>query len=262
MIRILIIEDEIPARKKLKRFIAELDTPTQIKNEIDTVDRSVEFLKNNQVDLIFSDIELLDGNAFEIYHQVSISCPIIFTTAYDQFWMDAFESNGIAYLLKPFSKDRFQKAWDKFLLFHAKSVTGRDQESEENNWMANIKALIKQNIVEKSYKKRFSINTNQGIYFLDTENIIFFAASEGVVFACDTKGKNHLLTESTLKEIEEQLNPSDFFRINRSQLVNKPHIEKIERYSKNVLSIKLKDHKSHLKTSQSNTAAFREWVEK
>lgn len=128
--------------------------------------------------------------------------------------------------------------------------------------MANIKALIKQNIVEKSYKKRFSINTNQGIYFLDTENIIFFAASEGVVFACDTKGKNHLLTESTLKEIEEQLNPSDFFRINRSHLVNKPHIEKIERYSKNVLAIKLKDHKSHLKTSQSNTAAFREWVEK
>ncbi|MCK0114436.1 hypothetical protein [Gelidibacter sp. F63206] len=82
-------------------------------------------------------------------------------------------------------------------------MTGRTQESEENNWMANISSLIRQNIVEKSYEKRFSINTNQGIYFLETENIIFFAANEGVVFACDTKGKNHLLTESTLKDIEE-----------------------------------------------------------
>ncbi|MBA6154555.1 LytR/AlgR family response regulator transcription factor [Gelidibacter maritimus] len=262
MIRLLIIEDEIPARKKLKRFIAEIDTPIQIIAEIDTVESAVNFLRNNQVDLIFSDIELLDGNAFEIYHRVSVSCPIIFTTAYDQFWMDAFESNGIAYLLKPFSKDRFQKAWDKFLLFHAKSVTGRNQESEENNWVANIKALLNQSIVDKSYKKRFSINTHQGIYFVETENIIFFAAREGVIFAYDTTGKQHMLTESTLKTIEEHLNPLDFFRINRSELVNKPHIEKIERYSKNTLAIKLKGYNNHLKTSQSNTAAFRDWVEK
>ncbi|MBO3098340.1 LytR/AlgR family response regulator transcription factor [Gelidibacter pelagius] len=255
MIRLLIIEDEIPARKKLKRFIAELDATIQITAEIDTVKSAIDFLRNNQVDLIFSDIELLDGNAFEIYHQVSVSCPIIFTTAYDQFLMDAFDSNGIAYLLKPFSKDRFQKAWDKFLLF-------RNQESDENRWMANIKTLLNQNIVEKSYKKRFSINTQQGIYFLDTENIIFFAAHEGVIFAYDTTGKHHLLTESTLKAIEEHLNPSDFFRINRSELVNKPYIEKIERYSKNTLAIKLKGYKNHLKTSQSNTAAFREWVER
>jgi DNA-binding LytR/AlgR family response regulator len=255
MIRILIIEDEIPAQKKLKRFIAELDSTTEITAAIDTVARAVEFLKNNQVDLIFSDIELLDGNAFEIYHQVSISCPIIFTTAYDKFWMDAFDSNGIAYLLKPFSKDRFQKAWDKFLLF-------RKSAADESKWMASITNLLQQNIAEKSYKKRFTINTHQGFYFLETENVIFFAASAGVVFAYDTKGKKHLLTESTLKEIEERLHPLEFFRINRSELVNKPHIEKIERYSKNSLAVKLKGYEKYLKTSQSNTSAFREWVEK
>lgn len=255
MIRILIIEDEIPARKKLKRFISELDAPTKIIAEIDTVQLAVEFLKNNQVDIIFSDIELLDGNAFEIYQQVYISCPIIFTTAYNQFWMDAFDSNGIAYLLKPFSKERFQKAWDKFMLFHK-------QESDGITWMANIAELIKQNTVEKSFKKRFSIHTHQGIYFLETEKIMFFESSEGVVFAYDPQGKSHLLTESTLKDIEEKLDPRSFFRINRSQLIHKPHVEKIERYSKNALAIKLNGFKTHLKTSQSNTAAFREWIEK
>lgn len=111
MIKIVIIEDEIPARKKLIRFINELKENTEIIAEIDNVEQSIDFLKTEKsIDLIISDIELLDGNAFEIYDQVKISCPIIFTTAYDKFWMNAFETNGIEYLLKPFTLERFQKA--------------------------------------------------------------------------------------------------------------------------------------------------------
>ena len=254
MIKILIIEDEIPARKKLKRFIEEQTIHTEIIAEIDTVVRGVELIKHTNVDLIFSDIELLDGNAFEIYNQVSVSCPIIFTTAYDQFWMEAFESNGIAYLLKPFSKDRFQKAWDKFLLL-------KGSKNEEAKLLTDLRKLIEQNAKEKSGKKRFTIHTHQGIYFLDTANITFFEASEGVVFAHDTTGKKHLLSESTLKEIEEQLHSADFFRINRSELISKQHIEKIERYTKNTLSVKMKAHENYLKTSQSSTAAFRSWID-
>ncbi|WP_028298044.1 LytR/AlgR family response regulator transcription factor [Olivibacter sitiensis] len=255
MIKILLIEDEIPARKKLKRFLEELDTKTEIAAEIDTVDMAVEFLKNTHVDLIFSDIELLDGSAFEIYNEVSVSCPIIFITAYDQFWMDAFESNGIAYLLKPFSKERFQKAWDKFLLF-------RNSAPDEAKLLTNLKKLIEQNFAEKSYKKRFTVHTHQGIYFLETDNIAFFEANEGLVFAIDTTGKKHVLNESTLKEIEEQLDPLDFFRINRSELISKPHIEKVERYTKNTLAIKMKGYPDYLKTSQSSTSAFRSWIER
>ncbi len=255
MIKILIIEDEIPARKKLKRFIEELNSPTDIVAELDTVQSAVDFLKNHQPDLIFSDIELLDGNAFEIYQQVSVLCPIIFTTAYDQFWMDAFDGNGIAYLLKPFSKERFQKAWDKYFLL-------RNSTFKEHYAIANLTKLFQQNFTERGYKKRFTINTHKGIYFLETVNILFFEANEGIVFAYDTKGKKHLLTQSTLKEIEEQLNPLDFFRINRSELIHKSYIEKIERYNKNTLAIKLKGYETHLKTSQSNTATFRAWLEK
>lgn len=255
MIKILILEDEIPARKKLKRFLSELDVQIKIVAEIDTVAMGVSFMRNNSVDLIFSDIELLDGNSFEIFDQVSILCPIIFTTAYDQFWMNAFESNGVDYLLKPFSQERFQKSWDKFLKL-------RNSTFEDLNAIANLTKIIQNNFLEKQYKKRFIINTSHKIYFLETENILLFEAKDGVVIAYDNKHKKHLLTESTLKEIEEQINPVNFFRINRSELIHKTYIEKIERYDKNTLSIKLIGHETYLKTSQSNTALFREWIEK
>ncbi len=255
MIKILIIEDEIPARKKLKRFLEELDVETKVIAEIDNVATAVEFLKNTAADLVFSDIELLDGNAFDIYRQVSISCPIIFTTAYDQFWMNAFDSNGIAYLLKPFSKERFQKAWDKFLLF-------RNMPSNENKQLTNLTKLIEENFVQKTYKKRFTVRKRSEFYFIDTDLIILFRTSEGVVFAFDITGKKHLLNEVTLKEIEQQLNPSDFFRINRSEMISKQHLEKVERYSKNILVVKIKSLADHIKTSQTSTAAFREWLEK
>jgi len=255
MIKIVIIEDEIPSRNKLKRFIEDLKIQTEIIAEIDTVAKGITFLEINNVDIIFSDIELLDGNAFEIYQKVSINCPIIFTTAYDQFWMNAFESNGIAYLLKPFSQDRFQAAWEKFLRF-------RNSADDRDLLLTNLSKLINQNVIDSTYKKRFTINIHKGIYFIKIENIAFFEANQGVVFAFDNIGKKHLLSESTLREIEEQINPSEFFRISRSELVSKQHIEKIERYTKNTLAVKMIGHERYLKTSQSSTSAFRVWIEK
>lgn len=254
MIKVVIIEDEIPARNKLKRFISELDESVEIVAEIDKVEEAIAFFKNSNVDLIFSDIELLDGNAFEIYNQVDIPSPIIFTTAYDQFLMNAFESNGIEYLLKPFSQDRFQKAWNKFLLLKSSA-------SEQQDVLVKLQQMLNNNHPVKNYKKRFTVSSHQGIYFINTEDIAFFEAEEGIVFAVDTAGKKNLLNESTLKEIEKQLDPLAFFRINRSELVQKKHIERIERYNKNTLSIKIKGYKDHLITSQSNTSSFRKWIE-
>lgn len=254
MIKILIVEDEIPARKKLRRFLDQVKETVSVEAEIDTVHEAVSFLKKtNSIDLILSDIELLDGNAFDIYHKVQVSCPIIFTTAYDQFLMNAFESNGIEYLLKPFSFERFRKAWDKFLLL-------RNHESTDDALFLKLNQIIG-NRLEK-YKTRFSANTSQGIYFFETTDILFFEADEGVVFAIDKTGKKHLLNRSTLKELETQLDPLDFFRINRSELVNKKFIERIERYSKNSLALKIAGYEKHLVTSQSNTPLFREWIEK
>ncbi|MEJ5103716.1 LytR/AlgR family response regulator transcription factor [Chryseobacterium sp. MYb328] len=254
MIKVIIIEDEIPARNKLKRFLSELEHPVKVIAEIDTIESAIDFLKNSTVDVIFSDIELLDGNAFEIYDQVSIACPIIFTTAYDQFWMNAFESNGIEYLLKPFTQDRFKKAWNKFLLL-------KKSDPVENEILMKLQKMLHNNQPEKNYKQRFTVSSHQGMYFINTEDIAFFEADEGIVFAIDTFGKKHLLSESTLKDIESLLDPSVFFRINRSELVQKHHVVRIERYNKNAVAIQMKGYKSHLITSQANTSAFRRWIE-
>ncbi len=255
MIKVLIIEDEIPARKKLKRFIEALNESISIIGEIGTIEEAIAFLEAKPtLDLILSDIELQDGNAFEIYTKVNVTCPIIFTTAYNQFLMDAFETNGIEYLLKPFAFERFKKAWDKFLIL-------RKTDTPESDIITKLNQIINQPKEAKTTKKRFTINTNKEIYFIETEAILFFTAEEGVVFAIDTHCKKHLLSQNTLKEIEDTLDESKFFRINRSDLVNKNHIVKIEKYSKNNLAVKLSGYEKHLVTSQSNTKAFRDWIE-
>ena len=116
MYRILIIEDESPAIKKLKRYIEKICDSYEIIAELKTVVDAKSFLaETHDIDLIFSDIELRDGNVFEVYNDVSLNCPIIFATAYNEFLMNAFEANGIEYLLKTYSFERFTNAWDKFI---------------------------------------------------------------------------------------------------------------------------------------------------
>ena len=254
MIRIAIIEDELPAIQKLKRFIAELEEPTEVLGEMGSIAEAIEFLQSTTVDLLISDIQLHDGTAFDIYKQVSVGCPIIFTTAYDQYWMNAFETNGIDYLLKPFSKDRFLKAWNKFLLL-------RKSEKEKDIQLANLSRLIEQNLSEKKFKKRFAVQNNQRIYLLEVDTIVLFEAKDGLVLAFDKEGKKHILNYPTLREVEAQLNPADFYRLNRSELINKNFIEKVERFSKNILAVKLKVYPDYYKTSQATTASFREWLD-
>jgi DNA-binding LytR/AlgR family response regulator len=255
MIKIVIIEDEIPARKKIKRFLAEMDESVSVIAELGTVNEAIEFLGSaEEIDLILSDIELQDGNAFEIYSQVTVSCPIIFTTAYNQFLMNAFESNGIEYLLKPFSIERFRKAWEKFLMLRKSTPT-------DSALVSRLEKFIAETASSKRFKKRFSVNSSKGIYFVETNEIVYFMASEGVIFAFDNKGRRHILSYCTLKEIEEIVDSMDFFRINRSELVHKKYIERIERYSKNTLAIKMEAMDKNLITSQSNTSSFREWLE-
>lgn len=256
MINVVIIEDEAPARKKLNRFLSDLEEDVAVLAEFETVAEAADYLHGKQgIDLILSDIQLRDGSAFEIYSQVEVSCPIIFTTAYDQFWMDAFETNGIEYLLKPFSFERFQKAWDKFMLL-GKSA------SPEKAMLEKLQRLLHIDQPEsKAYKNRLAVNSSRGTYFVEIAAILYFVAEEGVVMAVDGNCKKHLLSQATLKEIEAMVDPNQFFRINRSELVNKKYIERIERYSKNTIALKLSDHEQHLVTSQSSTAAFRQWIE-
>ncbi|UJP66696.1 LytR/AlgR family response regulator transcription factor [Mongoliitalea daihaiensis] len=243
-IDVLIIEDELPARRKLLRYLGQLQEEVQVVAECATVEEAISFFEaGGKVDLILSDIALLDGNAFDIYQEIALKSPIIFTTAYADYTMNAFESNGIDYLMKPFTFERFEKAWKKYVLFAKQNLTSQ---------ASNL----------SGFKTRFVINTPRDSYFLEVEDIAYFLAEEGVVKAVDLKGKTHLMGLITLKELEEKVDPSMFFRINRAELVHKKGILRMERYGKNNLAIQMQGSEKKLITSQANTSAFREWVEK
>lgn len=257
MIKLVLLEDELPARKKLLRMIDQLQLKVEILATIESVEEGIAYFQSlPRTDLIISDIELRDGNSFELFQNVSLSCPIIFTTAYNEFWMEAFESNGIAYLLKPFSLEKFKRAWDKFELLTR-------QPPMETQWLQGLQDMMRNHKdPQEIFKARFSIPTPKGTYFLETLDISYFLADGGLVYANDKSGKKHLMRELTLKEIEQAVDPSQFFRLNRSELVQKSYIQGMERYSKNAIGIKLKGIDRLLICSQSQTPPFLKWIEK
>lgn len=254
MIKVVLIEDEAPARKKLKNYLEKTGELIVIVKEIETVTEAITFFETSpEVDLIFSDIELRDGNVFEVYNQIKITAPIIFITAYDEFWMNAFETNGIEYLLKPYSFDRFKKALEKY-----DSLKSNLAEKQDDIFK-KIDAYYQSKLdVQPVYKEYIPVKSSSGIYFLKVKDIVFIQADYGVVFAYDLTNKKHVLNQTSLKEIQEIVNPANFFKINRSELVNRHYIEKIHRYSKNTVAIHAKSH--ILKTSQKNTASFNAWM--
>ncbi|MDY8137470.1 LytTR family DNA-binding domain-containing protein [Aquimarina sp. 2201CG5-10] len=254
MIRVVILEDEAPARKKLNTFLQKTEESFVVVKEIETVHEALTFFNTiSEIDLILSDIELRDGNVFEIYNQIKVTAPIIFVTAYDHFWMNAFETNGIEYLLKPYSFSRFEKALQKF------NSLKNNLSATHNDIFQKIDAYYQSKIeTQPTYKEYIPVKSTGGIYFLKVTDITFIQSDYGVIFAFDSSNKKHLLNQTSLKEIQEILNPNVFFKINRSELVNKSYIEKINRYTKNTVAIHIKAH--ILKTSQNNTASFNSWI--
>lgn len=254
MLKILIIEDEAPARQKLKNYLNKIDEAIEIIGETETVEETTAFLQSaTHIDLIFSDIELRDGNVFEVYQQIKVDCPIIFTTAYDQFWMNAFETNGIEYLLKPFPFERFKKAWQKYASLKSKMAIQQDDIFQK------IEQYYQRKLDTKpSYKEYIPVKNKHGIYFLKVQDIALIQSDYGIVIAFDCANKKHTLNQATLTAIQEMLDPEVFFKINRSELVNRKYVEKISRYTKNTVAIHIKSHV--LKTSQANTAAFNSWM--
>ncbi|MGG8495388.1 LytR/AlgR family response regulator transcription factor [Tenacibaculum sp. TC6] len=258
MIKVLIVEDELPARKKLKKYIESYPQPITIVDELETVEEVLEFFTTaTDVDLIFSDIELRDGNVFEAYKKLAIQIPIIFITAYNQFWMHAFETSGIEYLLKPYSFERFEKAVGKYASLKSSMAVDNN-----NSVLQKLEAFLatKEEKVSKNYQEFIAVKTSQYTYFLKIEEIVYFQADYGIVVAYDAHTKKHVLNQSSLKVIEDMVNPSVFFKINRSELLNRNYIEKISRYTKNIVAINIQNSETVLKTSQNKTAEFNSWL--
>jgi len=253
--KILILEDEIPAYEKLLSSIEKAFPEAEIVGWGRSIAEAKHFLtKHTDLDLIFSDIELLDGVSFDAFQDIKLNCPIIFCTAYDQYLFKAFQTNGIAYLIKPYDEATFNEAIAKY-----QSLFKVEKSNLNQAVMQDLKALLKEG--KAAYKKRFSIKKKGGIKLLNTDHIICFEASGDFCFAYDMNNEKHIVNYA-LGDISEKVDPQKFFRINRSEIINIEYIEKIESHFKNRLLIKMSAFNKDLFTSSSKTKEFRLWLEK
>ncbi|OON68374.1 LytR/AlgR family response regulator transcription factor [Hymenobacter sp. CRA2] len=261
---VLIIEDEEWTARQTTQFLREYAPQATVAGVLKSVGKALDWFQQNPMpDLIFSDIELLDGNVFTLYSQVRITCPIIFVTAYDQFLLQAFKVNGIAYLLKPYDGQQFQETlakYDALRTSFTQAVPSAPAAPAGLNeaLVQELSRALQQNA--RAYKQRFSVRMRNGLYILPVDDVMYLQADEGVVFATDKQSTRYPLT-GTLTDLERQLDPNRFFRINRSELVNIEYVEKVEPYFNNRLSVKMKNSDAALVTSTAQTPEFRKWLE-
>ena len=254
--KILIIEDEKPAADNLERLLLEHDHSIQIIDKLASVEQSVAWLKGRQdeADLIFMDIKLSDGLSFEIFDKITIRKPVIFLTAFSEFALDAFHANGIDYLLKPLSLKMLQKSMNKLEhLRESLSLSKHKVQLEELG-----KTLMK---LQKNYKTRFMVKVGEHIRSITTNEVALFYAEGRNVFIRTTEGREYIV-DYRLEELEEILNPEQFFRPNRTYLINIHEIKDVLIYSKNRLRIILKSaFEKEIIVSRDKVSLFKYWFD-
>jgi len=244
--KVIIIEDEKPAAEKLQKAIKKANDAIAVEALLGNVQASVDWLQHNPLpDLIFMDIELTDGLSFKIFESVTVSCPIIFTTAFDDYWQEAFEHNSIDYLLKPVKQEKLEAALQKF-------------DKLKHFFTANFQQLQQAGSVP--FKKRFLIKRGMDYITVRTEEIAYFYATHKLVCLVDNKGQKFILDKS-LAELEKETDPAQFYRLNRKFLVSVHAIKKIKAWPKSKLRIEVMPPvDEEIIVSQENVNAFKEWA--
>lgn len=255
--RIVIIEDEIPAANRLEKLIHECEPSANIVEVIDTVEDAIEwFENNNHPDLVFSDIQLADGISFEIYEKVNIECPIVFTTAYDQYAIKAFELNSIDYLLKPFTKEQLERSFTKL-----ESTNKSDIQESQFAGMDLSSMISKDGNQGQSYKQRFLISKGDSLIPVPASEIAYIFTEDKAVLIKTLDGKKYFLSYS-LDELEGQLDPLKFFRLNRQFITSLDAIAKISQYFNGKLKVELKPtQEGEVIISRAKTPVFKSWLE-
>ncbi|QQS49956.1 MAG: response regulator transcription factor [Bacteroidota bacterium] len=251
MITTLIIEDEQPAALRLEKLLKEISTDIEIVDRLDSVKASVSWLKTHtHPDLVMLDIQLADGISFDIFKQIQLDSFVIFTTAYDEFAIKAFELNSIDYLLKPIDKSKLEASLKKFERMRLVSP------------VISMDALI--NTLSSritQFKKRFAVSVANKIKSIETAEISFFQSSEKSTFLNTREGRSFAIDYS-LEKLEELLNPEEFFRINRQTMVAFRAIEKMNILSKSRIQLYLEGSKEEFLVSTAKSHTFRLWLDK
>ena len=250
--RVIIIEDEKPSARRLQRMLKSLDVEAE--TMLHSVEESIEWFQNNEhPDLIFLDIQLSDGLSFEIFETIDIKSAIIFTTAYDEYALQAFKLNSIDYLLKPIDEDDLKTAVEKF-----KSRAPQKQSVTLD--FSDIKKLLV-NPIEREYKKRFSVKVGQHLKLINIEDIECIYSENKGTYAHTVEGRNYLL-DMTLDQLENELEPHVFFRISRKFYVNINAIKDIISYTNSRLQIKLNHYnEQEIIVARERVKDFKNWLE-
>lgn len=251
---ILIIEDEPHAQRELIRLIKNSGIDYNILECIDSVEESVKWLLANlEPDLIFLDIQLSDGLSFDIFNQVKINCPVIFTTAYDEYAIQAFKLNSIDYLLKPIRQEGLNEALRKL-----NRIKERYADKNLIPDLQKIEQLFKSKL--RDYKSRIIARVGDQIKHLSIYEIAYFYAEDNVVFLA-SHSDQRMIIEYSLEQLERSLNPREFFRINRSYLVSIKAIGKINKYFNSRLKLELiPKTEDDVLISRVKAPLFLEWI--
>ena len=253
--KVLIIEDEIPAAEKLERYLLKYDASTTVVAILDTVESAVAWLRDrqNEVDLIFMDIQLKDGLSFQIFQQVPVKKPVIFTTAFNEFALDAFKVSSIDYLLKPITFTDLSAALKKLESLREQLHQPKDQPERMQALVANLKT--------KEYKTRFMVKLGEHIRSITTDQIGLFYADGRDVYLVTTQNRKFII-DYTLESLEDILDPKVFFRLNRTFILNINAIKDVLVYSNSRLKITLvQDFDKEIIVSREKVGDFKEWFD-
>jgi DNA-binding LytR/AlgR family response regulator len=256
MIKVVIVEDEIPAQINLKKLIEKCCDQSRVVATLSSVRSTVKWLEENPqgADVIFLDVELSDGICFDIFDKVAIDAQVIITTAYDNYAIKAFRVNTVDYLLKPITEEDLRCAWE------------RCKERIELQTQPNLETLL--DIVskagapkDKEYKKRFIVKMGEKIIIIPVEDIAYCYSEDKSTYAISRNGTRRLLDYS-LDMVQEMLDPKIFFRISRSYIVSINSIENISKYLGTRLKLQLTPHSDdEVVVSRSRTSDFLEWLD-
>jgi DNA-binding LytR/AlgR family response regulator len=250
--RILIIEDEPQAANRLENLVREIVPGATILDKLDTVKRSVSWLKSNAApDVILMDIQLADGISFQIFEHIKVVTPVIFTTAYDEYAIRAFKVNSVDYILKPVDRDELATALQKINVKTAPAVT---PELLEQLALA-VKGL------NKKYKARFVIKVGEHLRTIEVDTVLFFYSEEKATFCVTTENRSAIL-DHTLDELSDMLDPARYFRINRKYLVSSSSIRDIISYSNSRLKLVLKNSTdTEIIVAREKVQEFKRWLD-
>lgn len=257
--KILIIEDEMLAVKRLRKVIESIDPEVEVVGVTNSICSSVEWLNNFPApDLIMMDIELADGQSFEIFKRTRVQSPVIFVTSYDEFAIQAFKVNSVDYLMKPVDREDMEASLQKFRQI-------KKMYAAQANSVVNVEKLVEalqERIQPKAFRKRFLIKQGQKMATIEIDEIAYFFVDGRLTFF-KTFDNRKLIVDYTMDELETMLDPADFFRINRSCYVSMKAIQEVQDYFGNryMLSMKPAADEEAI-VSRDRVADFKQWLGK